>query len=491
MGDKQSNPTEHSDDTEQTPSASVIPQSDTRQSTSDITKQGAISKLPDNVLGYISEYLTPEEEARLRMVNPVSKRPEREALRATDASMTTFFAPPQRTANYLVLTGRPEYLIKILQKDPTIFFRKYEKSTDAADQTFYNVSPADLISFICDDDMQMQVNQFAQHLPEKQRETFFTKWQLQHASRGRGGADLVMVTGAHPPQYASICSVTQTFDVVGETKTVQRALLKNPDGVICRKAPDNQLLWYYANHDTKTLEPIDIPLEFQAGHQADYGAFVTRMTTMESNTARRSSNQEHALIKAIMRHQNSKQPICLVREGISYRQDGVDFIDTHYDFNRIVNAYLKCIRLYNNRDYNEFYSVLLRELGPVQLDVMWLVQRYCEINRSFWPLADNYKETPFVRSVETYNYDTGNMERIFDAKTGRFVPGFSLYNHDSGFVIYKGAALYGCCGPCGLMLKGRSVAADLVAVNRLCVDATQNAESRPEISVSNSFGVTR
>lgn len=140
MGDKQSKQTEHSDDNEQTPSVSASPQSDTHQPTGDITKQGAISKLPDDVLGHISEYLTPEEEARLRMVKPALKRPEREALRAAGVTppLTTFFAPPQRTANYLVLTGRPEYLIQILQKDPTIFFRKYEKSTDAAEQTFYN-----------------------------------------------------------------------------------------------------------------------------------------------------------------------------------------------------------------------------------------------------------------------------------------------------------------------------------------------------------------
>lgn len=501
MRGKQSKHTGHSDDNEQTSSASAGQSSNTSQSTGDITKKDALSKLPDNVLRHISEYLTPEEEARLRMSKPALKRSERDKLRGNGVTppLITFFALPQRTADYLVLTGRPESLIKILQKDPTIFFRKYEKSTDAAGQTFYNVSPADLISFICDDDMQMQVNHFAQQLPVEQREKFFTQWQVHHASRGRGGADLVLVTGAHPPQYASICNVTHTFNVLGETNTIERALLKNPDGMICWRDPDNRLHWYYANHDTQTLEPIDIPLELQAAHQADYEAFVARMLNMEPNTARRSSNQEHALIQALMRHQDSQEPVRLAREGIHYRQDGIDYIDTHYDFNRIVNAYLKYIRLHNNRNHREDNRVWRAELGHVQREVMWLVQRYCEINRLFLPLADNYKETPFVRaSLEIFNYNTRNMERLFDAKTGKFAPGFGRDNIHSGFAIYVGcrvvlpgagrgvaAAMRGDVG------GGDGSVADLVAVNRLCVDATQNVESRLEISVSNSPGATR
>lgn len=498
MGVKQSKHSGHSDDNEQTTSLSASRQSDTRPSTGSITKKDVLSKLPNNVIGHISEYLTPEEESRLRVAKPVMSRSEREALRAQGITppLTTFFAPPQRTANYLVLTGRPEYLLKMLQKDPTIFFRTYEQSTDAAGQTFYKVSPADLIYFLCDDDMQMQVNYFAQHLPVEQRETFFGEWQTHHDSRGRGGADLVLVRGAHPPQYANICNVTHTFNVAGRTNTVEQALLKNPDGVICWKDSNNQLHWYYANHETQTLESIDIPLELQAAHQADYDAFVARMLNMEPNTARRSSNQEHALIKAIMQHQNSKQPIHLVREGIHYRQDGIDFIDTHYDFNRIVNAYLKYTRLYNNGNHTEGDRVWRAELGHVQREVMWLVQRYCEINRSFWPLAVNYKETPFVRSsLEIYNCNIGNTEHIFDAKTGKFAPGFGLDNRDSGFAIYKAGWLGGwvtrgvaCLRRGGVMAWS---GAALRAVNRLCVDATQNVESRPEISVSISPGATR
>ena len=451
----------------------------------------SLSKLSYELMHHISEYLTPEDESKLRQVKPALTLKERESLRVRgiSPSLTTFFIVPQRTANYLVLTGRPEHLIHMLNKDPTLFFEKYEQIIDAAGQTFYNVSPADLISFICDDDMQMQVYYFAQHLPPEQRETFFAQWQAQIVSRGRGGADLVMVPGAHPPQYANICNTANTFYVFDRNQTIQRALLKNPDGVICWKSADNQLHWYYANHDTQTLEQLDIPHELQAAHQNKYDALAVHMTNMEPNTARRSSNQEHALIKAIMRHHGSNNPVDLVREGIRYRQDGIDFIDTHYDFNRIVNAYLKCIGLYKNNKYREGHIVWCKELGHVQREVMWLVQRYCEINRSFYPLADDYKATLFVRS---FNFKIDNMNidvqaRIFDAKSGQFISRFGLDDEHSGLAIYK-LRQARATGFRGAAYPGAATI-DFIAVNRLIVDSTQNiAKFIPEVSVSISPG---
>ena len=488
MGGKQSKSATHSDTKASTSSSS----SNTSRPSRAAGQEDALSKLGD-AIRHVGEFLTPEEEARLRVAKPASKRGEREeALRAQEISppLTTFFVPPQRTANYLVLTGRPEDLIRMLEKDPMMFFKKHEQIEDAAGQVFYDVSPADLISFLCDDDMQMQVNVFAQHLSPDVRAEFFAKWQEQVASRGRGGADLVMVAGDEAPQYASICGVTNTFMVLGETRTTEWSLLKNPDGIICSKSPDNQLHWYYANPDTQTLEPIDIPKELLAEHQAEYDAFAARMTNMEPMTARRSGNQEHALIEAIMRQKKSHKPIHLHREGIHYRQDGIDYVDTEYDFNRIINAYLKCIRLYNNNHYAEGDRVWRAELGHVQREVMWLIQRYCEKNRIFWPLADDYKASLFIRTqAEIYNYTTGTMERIFDGRTGKFPAGFGVDDSDSGFAIYKGrgarAARWRGRG------SGAGAVADLVAVTRLCKDAIQNRyDFRPEIFVSASPGAS-
>ena len=498
MGGKQSKSAGLPSDKKQASSSSAYSASNTSRSSSAADKEEALSKLSNvmrHVGQHIGEFLTPEEEARLRAAKPELKREEREALRAEGITpaLTAFFVPPQRTANYLVLTGRPEHLVRLLEKDPMMFFKKHEQITDAAEQIFYNVSPADLISFVCDDDMLMLVNAFAQRLPEAVRAEFFAHWEAHHASRGLGGADLVKYTGEHPPQYANICGVTNTFDVLGDTLTTQRPLLKNPNGIICWQAPDNQLHWYYANQDTQTLEPIEIPQALLAAHQTDYDAFSERMTNMEPMTARRSSNQEHALIEALMQHKKSHKPIRLVREGIHYRQDGIDYIDTHYDFNRLSNAYLKCFRLYHNNNYAEGDRVWRAELGHVQREVMWLIQRYCERNRSFWPLADNYKETPFVRSpVEIYNYNTRNMERIFDTSAGKFSVGFGLDNFHSGFAIYKGPA--GCVRGAARLAGGlppRGARADLVAISRLSIDATQNLDNfRPVISVTRSPGAS-
>ena len=495
MGGKQSKSAGHSSDKKQASSSSAYSASNTSRASSTADGKETLSKL-SNVMQHVGEFLTPEEEARLRAAQPALTREEREALRAQGIApaLTTFFVPPQKTANYLVLTGRPEHLIRMLEKDPMMFFKKHEQITDAAGQIFYNVSPADLISFVCDDDMLRQVNDFAQHLPEAVRAKFFVSWEKHHASRGRGGADLVKYTGERPPQYANICGVTNTFGVLGDTLTTQRPLLKNPDGIICWQAPDNQLHWYYANQDTQTLEPIDMPEALLEAHLTEYNAFAARMNDMEPMTARRSSNQEHALIEALMQHKKSHKLISLVREGIHYRQDGMDYIDTHYDFNRLSNAYLKCIRLYNDNNYDEGDRVWRAELGHVQREVMWLVQRYCERNRSFWPLAANYKETPFVRApVEIYNYNTGNMMRIFDAKTGKFLAGFGLDNFDSGFAIYKGpgAGARGLRVLPGRLVTGMLASIDLVAAARLGIDATQNLDNfRSVISVTRSPGAS-
>lgn len=477
-------------------SSSSNQSSNTSRSSGAVGKKETLSTLGD-AIRHVGEFLTPEDEARLRAAQPALKRSEREALRAEGISppLTTFFVPSQRTANYLVLTGRPEDLILLLEKDPMMFFKKHEQIKDAAGQVFYDVSPADLISFICDDDMQMQVSVFAKSLPPDAREAFFAKWQEHVALRGRGGADLVMVSGDQEPQYASICGVSHTVNRWDETMTTQRSLLKNPDGVICWESRDEKLHWYYANHETQTLEPIDIPLALLETHQEEYDAFSLRMRMigpfMGTLMARRSSNQEHALIEEIMRHKKSQKPIHLHREGIRYKQDGIDYVDTQYDFNRIINAYLKCISLYNNpylTDDVQGDRVWRSVLGHVQREVMWLIQRYCERNRSFWLLADNYKDTPFIRTpAEIYNVKSGNMERIFDAKTGEFLPGFGLDDPDSGFGIYKGEREVGMSSA-----RGRTrVSFDFFAATRLCTDATQNMDSfRPEISASASPGAS-
>ncbi len=69
---------------------------------------------------------------------------------------------------------------------------------------------------------------------------------------------------------------------------------------------------------------------------------------------------------------------------------------------------------------------------------MWLVQRYCEVNRSFSPPADNYKHTPFVQSFEVHHVNTHKQEYIFNIWGGQFISALVKDNPNIGVAIFKG-----------------------------------------------------
>lgn len=429
-----------------------------------------LTDLPTDVLGIIGEYLTPQEQAKLRLVNRFFS--EEKPLNA-------------RLACSHVLTGQPKTLLKLLAKDPEVFFHKSDVTFKAAGQVFYNVSPADLVYFLCDDDMWEQVKVFAADLPEEQCTSFFEKWQEQQEAMGKGGADLLYVTGDNPPQYANCFERTDTVNVFGDNQPLTRPLLKNPDGIVCWKSPNNQVHLYYANPETEALEPIDVNKTLSATQQTAHEAFQASMTSMEPNTVRRSSNAEHSLFKDIFSNRQTRQPIKLTRAGIHYKQNGIDTIDTHHDFNRLTNAYIKCIRLYQaaaaeqnserqNTLYDEAHRVWRTELGQLQKEVIWLLQRFCEENCPFYPLPNNFNAPPLRRSLMIYNWMTNKEELLFNVKTSEFLSDFGV-DSNSGFAIYKGlpAAWAGRCrGVPGRAGPGR----DLIAENRLNVDATNAVE---------------
>jgi len=153
----------------------------------------------------------------------------------------TLFKPilTELEAAYYVLTGRPALLLRALAEKPMLFFKPCIRIKDAAGQIFHNVSAADLIYFLCDDDMQTQVATFAGGLPteEDKRGLFFKEWEKQRASRGRGGADLVKLTRDPMTMlttmpFKAVLESTQTYNVWGETRQATFSLLKNPDGII-------------------------------------------------------------------------------------------------------------------------------------------------------------------------------------------------------------------------------------------------------------------
>lgn len=453
-----------------------------------------LTDLPKDVLDYgiIGEYLTVQEQQKLRGVNRFFKQTIDE-----DRSLNA------RLACYHVLTGQPEELLKLLAKDPDLFFHKYPEVTfKAAGQVFYNVSPADLVYFLCDDDMWNKVKVFAANLPEDKCTAFLETWQTQQQDMGTGGADLLYVTGDTLPEYVNCFKRADTVNVFGVNQALTRPLLKNPDGIVCRKSPDNQVYLYYANPKTQTLEPIDMLKDLSEDQQAAYDAFKLKMTQMEPNTVRRSSNAEHTLFKDIFRNRQTHQPIKLTRAGVHYKQDGIDYIDTHHDFNRLTNAYLKCIRLYQaagaeqNSErmqalYDEGDRVWLAELGQLQKEVIWLLQRYCEKNRPFYPLPDRpdyFDEPKFLRCLVFYNWRTNCEELVFDAKSGSFHEDFGV-DSNSGFSIYKaaGGGRGGVRGGVGPWWRG--VMGDLIVANRLTVDAS-NVVERPIEQPAPGAGLT-
>ncbi|OGV37959.1 MAG: hypothetical protein A3E88_03450 [Legionellales bacterium RIFCSPHIGHO2_12_FULL_35_11] len=440
--------------------------------------KNGITDLPDALLKYrIGDYSTLKEQQKLRGVNRFFNQTIGED-RALNA----------RIACYHVLTGQPEKLLKLLAKDPEIFFHTYpEISFKAAEQVYYNVSTVDLVYFLCDDDIWNKIKAFATNLPEDKRTPFFETWQKQQQAMGKGGADLLYVTSDKPPQYENCLETTEIFDVVLENKSLTRALLKNPDGIVCWKYRDNQVHLYYANPVTKVLEPIDVSKTLSETQQTAVDAFKSDMTKMRPNTVRRSSNAEHGLFKDIFSNRQTHQPIKLLRAGIHYKQDGIDTIDTHHDFNRLTNAYLKCIDLSqaavaeqnperNKALYTEADRVWRSELGRLQKEVIWVIQRFCEKKRPFCPLPNNFNASPFLRSFMIYNWRTDKQELLFDVKANEFLANFGV-DSNSGFAIYKGE-WEGWLG--SILGRGsgasRGGVIDLIAKNRLSVDATNTVE---------------
>ncbi len=419
-----------------------------------------------------------QEQSKLRLVNCFFNQ--------AISENTPFNA---RLACYHVLTGQPEALLKLLTKDPALFFHTYpEVVFKAANQIFYNVSPADLVYFLCDDDMWNKVKVFAADLPEEQRLPFFETWQEQQKAMGKGGADLLYVTGDNPPEYKHCFEKTDTLNVWGHNQFLNRTLLKNPDGIVCWKGRNNQVHWYYANPETKTLDPIKLT-EFSDMQQTAYDAFKASIINMEPNTVRRSSNVERALFEAIFRNRQTDALIKLTQEGIHYKQDGIDYIDTHHDFNRLTNIYLKCARLCQaanaeqnherqSKLYNKADSIWRSELGQLQKEVIWLLQRYCEENRQFYPFP-NFNKPPFRRCLMVYNWITFEEELLFDVKTERFSLNFGNDDSNSGFAISKGSYT---TGSVSFAWRGRGlVVADLIAENRLTIDATNAVERLIEL----------
>ena len=316
--------------------------------------------------------------------------------------------------------------------------------------TYYDVSPYQLMTFLCDEDMKESIMQLVMPMTQEMQGIR----QAQYAEIDTGGADLVkMDQDPKGIQFKEVTRFITSYTFNNQPTEITFPLLENPDGVIYYKDASTGLEHlFYANQETKTVELIE---PITAEHQA-LDRLYASFREMEPNSARRSSNDERELIANTMHHR-------LQRKGIQYDQGGTRYCDNRADFNQHFNARRKCIRLYQESKDDEGDNAWCELVGQAERKVMWLLQRICEENRPFFPLLTNFKTSPFLREFNIFNYLTGGLEPVFSG-------GHLVVDFGSSFGIYKGRS------PCGAPLRGcwPSGGRDLLAVSRLVESAKAN-----------------
>lgn len=222
-----------------------------------------------------------------------------------------------------------------------------------------------------------------------------------HYERNAHGADLVkMDKDPKSLQFAMIAP-----------------LLENPDGILFY---NNN--FYYAHKETATVTLLEPRLSSEpkqaALDRAALEALKASFVGMEQK-ARRSNNTEHRLIARTLDHE-------LDRNTIRY-------CDSRTDFNRLLNAYRKCIRFDLTYQWVASDDSWRRGVGGAQRDVMWVLQRICEEDRPFDPLPD-FKASPFNRSFTIYNLVSNRAETVLvgGQLLGDFGSDFGIYSAGGG-----------------------------------------------------------
>ncbi len=266
-------------------------------------------------------------------------------------------------------------------------------------------------------------------IPERLKE----KRQVQYAELGSGGADLIKLNvdplEAAEKDFNSILVFKTTYTLPnhslpnGKQKEVTFPLFENKDAIIYYQDKTGNVNFYYANRETKAIKLLSVCANTDEDVQA-FETFKASFKDMENNSSRRSSNTEHQLIETMLQCK-------LHRDGIEYKQDGIRYRDSRTSF-RLINAYRTCIRLTceaKNDDQrekaNHYWCTVV---GKAQGEEMWLLQRFCEKDRPFYPLPANFDN--FKRGVAIYNFTTKSYEDVL--RDGKLHVNFGLK-----FAIYK------------------------------------------------------
>ena len=358
-----------------------------------------------------------------------------------------------------VVQANPDALIPKLQADWELLFKKGEV-TDPSGQIFYDASPYLLMNFLCDKDMIIKVMSKMPATITKTRGNQRVTLDLQalrkaqNAEIDSGGADLVKL-GRDPMKlpFVEVTRFETSVTIENQQKRVVFPLLENTDGIIFYQDTKTQVMdLYYANKTTQTVVLIELSQEQR--HRLD--SLFASFADMENNSSRRSSNAEHKLIKQTIRRS-------LSRKGILYSDpNGVHYQDSRMEF-RCIKSLRKCLRLDAARLDDAADEVWRSEYGWTQRQVLWLLQRFCEKNRPFYPLPKFY-DSPFVRCFIIFNSLTCKEESVFSG-------GSLAVDFGSEFAIYKAAAPAAAPLRAGRRAWVGGGRRDLVAVNWLVEDA--------------------
>ncbi len=439
----------------------------------------AIKAIPTDLLQYIEqEYIGRSADMPLERMAELS---------AVSKTMHDMFQPILNEAKLArpllkaVVEGNLEQLINLVQDNPLLLFKKGQIK-DPSGQVFYHVSAYEMIKYVCDNGMLAKVMPL---VPDEIRDEggvllcdLKAIQKKQEQSLHYGGADLVKLSF----DPANLVDFDLILQYTEESPEATFSLMENPEAILYYKDYNGKSHWYYANQETRTIDPI----QPQPKTKEETELFIDlkkSLDAMENNSARRSNDAEHDIIAKTM---NTR----LVRNGIQYERDGKRYCDTRHDFNRYYNAYLECIRLYKTGKRDDCNKVLFEKIGGAQKEVMWLLQWYCEKNQPLSTLSDGNSPT-LSRSLRV----SGLFHFEKDVySNGHFVDGFGSnfailkFGGSTGGYIIDSWLSWGMKNrdALGLMLRN-----DLIAVNRLIEDAKTNVfEFKPEEVASQRPGIS-
>lgn len=363
-----------------------------------------------------------------------------------------------------VVEANPVELVRLVRANPELLFQKGQVK-DPAGQRFYNVSPYQLMTFLGDASMKQEIMPLVMPMTKNMEKIRST----QYEEIDSGGPDLVKM--AEDPtrlDFDALLHHKETHHpyegLIPEIPQIHATfpLLENPDGLLYYKEPGDagNVHLYYANRTTQTVEEV-YPASLSKTDKAALNDLLTSMDSMETNSSKRSSNEEHRLIASVLRHPNSNRPLFLHRKGIQYDDcEGVRYCDYRIDFNRYYNTNKQCIRFFTELNWPEGGRSWI-ELGQRQREVMWRLQFVLSTS-------------PFYnRDFTFYNENTNEVDVIFDA--GGLAPGLG-----SEFTVDRGELHVGSLAFL-LWSSGERVKGHMLEVCNMVEDAKSAvAESKPE-----------